>query len=119
MRLRGILTKSFLSTEELKNNKCTVIGIENCKEYNDEGECMQCNENYAFNETDRNKCINIENFPKKFPNLARHQYLQNAEDIFEMLKELQLPKKLNDYFDIITQIALRGKQNRTITCKNV
>ena len=40
-------------------------------------------------------------FTKKFPNLVRHQYLQNAEDIFEMLKELQLPKKLNDYFDII------------------
>ena len=43
----------------------------------------------------------ISAFTKKFPNLARHQYLQNAEDIFEMLKELQLPKKLKSYFNRI------------------
>ena len=45
----------------------------------------------------------ISAFTKKFPNLARHQYLQNAEDIFEMLKELQLPKKLNSYFNRIEE----------------
>lgn len=42
----------------------------------------------------------IEVFTKKFPNLVRHQYLLGA-NFFEMLNELQLPKKLNDYFGII------------------
>ena len=40
-------------------------------------------------------------FTKKFPNLARHQYFQNSEDFFQMLKELQLPKKLKGYFERI------------------
>lgn len=40
-------------------------------------------------------------FTKKFPNLVRHQFVQNSNDIFEMLQELQLAKKLNDYFEII------------------
>ena len=54
-------------------------------------------------------------FTKKFPNLVRHQYLQNAEDIFEMLKELQLPKKLNDYFDIIeSHFNKKKKQTSSI-----
>ena len=43
----------------------------------------------------------IATFIKKFPNLVRHQYLKNSGDIFEMLKDLKLPEKLNDYFKII------------------
>lgn len=50
-------------------------------------------------------------FTKKFPNLVRTQYLQNAEDIFEMLKELQLPKKLNEYFDIIEYHFTKKKKH--------
>ena len=43
----------------------------------------------------------IEVFTKKFPNLERQRFYLNRDDIFEMLKELQLPKRLDEYFDII------------------
>ena len=53
-------------------------------------------------------------FTKKFPNLVRHhQYLQSTEDIFQMMKELQLPKRLNEYFDIIeSHFNKKKKQTR-------
>ena len=53
-------------------------------------------------------------FTKKFPNLLRHhQYFQSNEDFFSMLKELQLPKRLNEYFDIIeSHFNKKKKQTR-------
>ena len=51
----------------------------------------------------------IEAFTKKFPNLVRHhQYLQEA-DFFKMLSDLELPKKLNDYFSIIESNLVKRK----------
>ena len=50
----------------------------------------------------------IEVFTKKFPNLVRHQYFQGA-DFFEMLGEIELPKKLNNYFDIIENNLIKRK----------
>ena len=43
----------------------------------------------------------IEVFTKKFPNLERHQYRRNIEDIFKMLKDIKLQQRLQEYFDII------------------
>ena len=43
----------------------------------------------------------ISAFTKKFPNLVRYQFVQNSNDIFEMLRELKLAKKLDEYFEII------------------
>ena len=40
-------------------------------------------------------------FTKKFPNFAKYQSLQNSKNIFEILKELQIPKKLKAYLNII------------------
>jgi hypothetical protein len=50
----------------------------------------------------------IEVFTKKFPNLVRHQYFQGA-DFFQMLGEIELPKKLNNYFDIIEKDLIKRK----------
>ena len=50
----------------------------------------------------------IEVFTKKFPNLVRHQYFQGA-DFFEMLGEIELPKKLNEYFSIIENHVVKRK----------
>ena len=46
---------------DLFNNKC-FIPIENCKEYKEQRICSKCKENYAFNKTERNSCINKNNF---------------------------------------------------------
>ena len=43
----------------------------------------------------------IQVFAKKFPNLERLQYKLNLEDIFQMLKEIKLQKRLYEYFSII------------------
>ena len=43
------------------NNKCIKL-VENCKEYNENGICYKCNDNFGFNKEDRNECTNIENF---------------------------------------------------------
>jgi hypothetical protein len=62
----------------------------------------------------------IEVFTKKFPNLVRHQYLLGA-NFFEMLDELQLPKKLNEYFGIIEKEIVSRRimsQNNYNTLKN-
>ena len=40
-------------------------------------------------------------FTKKFPNFAKYQSLQNSKNIFEILKELQIPKKLKGYLNIV------------------
>jgi hypothetical protein len=48
----------------------------------------------------------IEVFTKKFPNLVRHQYLQGT-DFFEMLNEIELPKRLEDYFNIIEKRLIK------------
>ena len=50
----------------------------------------------------------IEVFTKKFPNLVRHQYFQGA-DFFEMLGEIELPKKLNNYFEIIEKDLVKRR----------
>ena len=47
-------------------------------------------------------------FTKKFPNLVRHQYLHSV-DFFEMLAELELPKRLNEYFSIIENNLVKRK----------
>jgi hypothetical protein len=48
----------------------------------------------------------IETFTKKFPNLVRHQYLQGV-DFFEMLRQIELPRRLNDYFSIVENTVMR------------
>ena len=50
----------------------------------------------------------IEVFTKKFPNLVRHQYLHSV-DFFEMLGEIELPKRLNEYFSIIESSLVKRK----------
>ena len=51
----------------------------------------------------------IEIFTKKFPNMVRYQLIQGI-DLFEMLKNLDVPKKLNDYFEIIKNTIVKNKK---------
>ena len=44
---------------EYINKKCN-IPVEKCKEYNNQGICSKCEENYGFEKNDRRECINIE-----------------------------------------------------------
>ena len=44
---------------EYINKKCN-IPVEKCKEYNNQGICSKCEENYGFKKNDRRECINIE-----------------------------------------------------------
>ena len=53
-------------------------------------------------------CINIENFPKKFPNLVKYQEMQDA-DIFEIQKNLNMPSQINKYMDIIQENLISHK----------
>ena len=46
---------------DLLNGTC-IMEIENCQKYNEEGSCELCKENYAFNKTERNSCINKNDF---------------------------------------------------------
>ena len=49
------------SNYDLLNGTC-IKKTENCQKYNKEGICELCNENFAFNKTERNSCINKDNF---------------------------------------------------------
>ena len=42
------------------NGKC-IKKTENCQEYDNDGMCAKCKENFAFKEGNRTMCINIEN----------------------------------------------------------
>jgi hypothetical protein len=45
-------------------------------------------------------CLNIESFPKKFPNLVKYQEMQDA-DIFEIQEKLKFPEQIQKYIDLI------------------
>ena len=51
---------------EYVNNKCVNLNIPNCKEYDDDGTCKKCNDDYGFNETDRSTCVGKDNFNDKY-----------------------------------------------------
>ena len=38
----------------------------NCKDYDEEGNCAKCVDNYAFKEKDRSLCVKKETFNEKY-----------------------------------------------------
>ena len=54
-------------------------------------------------------CLNINSFIKKFQNIVKFQELSDA-DIFEIQKNLNFSKELNNYFDILKEY-LKTKEN--------
>ena len=58
---------------------------------------------------EENICTNIKQFIKKFPDLTIYESLQD-EDMIELMKKIDLPAKLNIYFDVIKEY-LTGKKN--------
>jgi hypothetical protein len=55
-------------------------------------------------------CRSIESFTKHFPNLVLEQKKAGIKDIFEMENELNLPKKLGDYFEFIKEYLIKEKK---------
>ena len=51
----------------------------------------------------------IDNFTKAFPNLVKYQELQDA-DIFQMINDLKIPIKIENYFDMIIKTLLTNKK---------
>jgi len=47
------------------NNRCINLNMPNCKEYDEEGNCAKCVDNYAFKENDRSLCVKKETFDEK------------------------------------------------------
>ena len=58
-------------------------------------------------------CNTIKIFTNEFPNLSKYQYWQDI-DLFELEKNLSLPDKLEEYFDIIKDYL----QKNRITTEN-
>ena len=56
-------------------------------------------------------CINIEDFTKKFPNIAKYQEYQDV-NVFLIQKLLDFPQKLNKYFEIIQNKIKEKKRNK-------
>ena len=54
-------------------------------------------------------CSTIKNFTEKFPNLAIFQEKQDI-DIFDMQKELKIPKKIGMYFNILKEYLISNKK---------
>ena len=55
-------------------------------------------------------CRSIESFTKHFPNLVLEQKKAGVKDIFEMESELNLPKKLGDYLELIKEYLIKEKK---------
>ena len=85
------------------NNKEKIFKIEKTKEKN------ITNEKYCQRGNGEQFMGTIEIFTKKFPDMYIYQ-LRGEVDLFEMLKILDVPKKLNDYFDIIKNTIIKNKK---------
>ena len=55
-------------------------------------------------------CMNIEQFIDKFPNLVKYQEIEKV-DIFDIQAELQIPRQIRNYMDIIKNKLKDNKLN--------
>jgi hypothetical protein len=69
---------------------------------------------YDLKKKHKKECKTIKDFCKLFPNLIEYQEKQDI-DVFEIQSELEIPKKLQAYFDIIREYLVKNKK---ITDKN-
>ena len=67
-------------------------------------------------EEDNNICPNIKKFLQKFPDLTAYESLQD-EDMIELMKKINLPAKLNIYFDTIKEFLKTKKNNNILFLK--
>jgi len=51
---------------EFLNNKCVNLNIPHCEEYDENGICVRCSDNYGFKEIDRSSCYEKEIFKEKY-----------------------------------------------------
>ena len=63
-----------------KESKC-IKEVENCEKYNDNGLCENCNEDFAFKENNRDKCLSINNFGKNYYTKDGISYYKCSEAI--------------------------------------
>ena len=55
-------------------------------------------------------CRSIEGFTKYFPNLIAFQHKGGGKDIFEIQKELNLPEKLDEFFEFVKEYLIKEKK---------
>ena len=68
-------------------------------------------DNMIYNEKNKavKVCNTINDFCRNFPNLIEYQEKQGI-DVFEMQNELEIPKKLQTYFDLIKDYLSKNKK---------
>ena len=67
---------------------------------------------HKMKEENINICSNIKQFLKKFPDLTIYETMQD-EDMIELMQKMNLPAKLDIYFNVIKEY-LNGKKNNNI-----
>ena len=75
---------------------------------------LQFLDNMIFQSTKKGikLCRNIEEFTKYFPNLNAliNKEEANSKDVFNLQKELNLPQKLDEYFDYVKEYLIKEKK---------
>ena len=71
---------------------------------------LQFLDNFIFDDSKDRIIVNtINSFTKSFPNIVKFQELQDA-DIFKMIEELEIPIKLENYFNMIIKALIINKK---------
>ena len=65
------------------NNRCINLNMPNCKEYDEEGNCAKCVDNYAFKENDKSLCVKKETFDEKYYTKDGISYFLCSSDMTE------------------------------------
>jgi len=89
-----------------KEIKC-IKEIENCEKYSDNGLCENCNEDFAFEENNREKCLSINKFGKNYYTKDEISYYKCSskinncnECIYDIIDDKITCKKCNSGFDL-------------------
>ena len=101
--IRNIITKQFIPVD-IKfdyDNENNYFKIEESKFKEKDMNSEEKKSKYEKSNKVR-LSVNIESFPKKFPNLVKYQEMQDA-DIFEIQETLNFPQQISKYFDIIRE----------------
>ena len=104
-KVKEIVEKEYIPVEinfeygEKKSFEITKSKLKE-KQYKEKKKKEKINKN--------NFCKTIKTFTQKFPNLIPFQKLQDI-DLFDMQKELEIPQKLTNYFDIIKEYLISKK----------
>ena len=103
-KTKFIIENEIIPVEILFNYEDEDKGEFEILKYNIKEKQLQFLGNMVFESSGSSRKIafTIDEFTKIFPNVVKYQELQD-EDIFKMLKKLNIPGKLNGYFNTVIQ----------------